>query len=195
MRRTNCFPVQFKVSSFLILFQLHYMFWSHSTTPSYSVDFDNSLFAGHVCLGLCVIVCLSVFVHASPHACIRLCPATLKGVGCSQYVLSCYFAFVCMCVCACTYRPYICVCLLKWSYLSQHSSPMTGGMEGSRGGDPQRDHGQLSRGPVSVEVQEQVEVWILNIEKLHGSSVFTPMVTALKGEDGDRLSTSSIPQT
>lgn len=26
--------------------------------------------------------------------------------------------------------------LLKWSYLSQHSSPMTGGMEGSRGGDP-----------------------------------------------------------
>lgn len=49
--------------------------------------------------------------------------------------------------------------------------------------------------PVSVEVQEQVEVWILNIEKLHRGSIFTPMATALKGEDGDGLSASSIPQT
>lgn len=49
--------------------------------------------------------------------------------------------------------------------------------------------------PVSVEVQEQVEVWILNIEKLHRSSIFTPMATALKEVDGDGLSASSIPQT
>lgn len=49
--------------------------------------------------------------------------------------------------------------------------------------------------PVSVEVQEQVEVWILNIEKLHRGSIFTPMATALKAEDRDGLSASSIPQT
>lgn len=35
--------------------------------------------------------------------------------------------------------------------------------------------------PVSVEVQ--VEVWILNIEKLHQGSIFTPMATAVKVED------------
>lgn len=58
-------------------------------------------------------------------------------------------------------------CPLKWSYLSQHSSPMMGGMEGSRGDDLDKEHRQLSRGQVSTEVQEQVEVWILDIEKKH----------------------------
>lgn len=51
---------------------------------------------------------------------------------------------------------------------------MTGGMDGgSRGGGPERDQRQLSRGPVSGEVQEQVEVWILNIEKLLGLNIYS----------------------
>lgn len=53
-------------------------------------------------------------------------------------------------VCVCTSDP-TSVCLLKWSYLSQHSSPMTGGIDGSRHGDPDRDHRQMSRVPVNVE--------------------------------------------
>ena len=83
---------------------------------------------------------------------------------------------VCTAVCACVC---VCACLLKWSYLYQHSSPMTGGMEGSRGGGgggcPERDQRRPSGGPVSTEVQEQVEVWILNIEKLHrGLDIYIP---------------------
>lgn len=86
-------------------------------------------------LGLCVIVSFLVFVHACPHACMRKCPSTLKGVGCIQYGLSCYFVFVCMHM----HTLHLCVAL-KWSYLSQHSYPMTGGMKGSRGGGgPERD--------------------------------------------------------
>lgn len=76
---------------------------------------------------------------------------------------------------------------------------MTGGMEGGRGGgggcSPERDQRQPSRSLVSVEVLEQVEVWILNIERLHQGSIFSPMVTALKVEDRDGLSACSIPQT
>lgn len=40
---------------------------------------------------------------------------------------------------------------------------MTAGMEGSRGGGPER--GDQRRASVRAEVQEQVEVWILNIEE------------------------------
>ncbi len=72
---------------------------------------------------------------------------------------------------------------------------MTAGMEGSWGGGPERDQRQPSRGPVSVKVQGQVEVWILNIDELHQGSIFGPMATAFNREDGDGLSASSIPQT
>lgn len=72
--------------------------------------------------------------------------------------------FKLFCICVCTSDP-TSVCLLKWSYLSQHSSPMTGGIDGSRYGDPDRDHRQMNRVPVNVEVQEQVEVWILHVRK------------------------------
>ena len=91
---------------------------------------------------------------------------------------------------------------LKWSYLSQHSCLMTGGMEGSRGGGPERGTQRYSwvgdtqpAAPVSAELQEQVDVWILNIEKIQRGSISTPVATALKGEDGDGLITNPIPQT
>lgn len=87
---------------------------------------------------------------------------------------------------------------LKWSYLSQHSSPMTGGMEGNRDGVLRGTRGSQagpSSSTVNVQVQEeQVEVWILNIEKLQWGSILTPMITTLKGGVGNGLRISSIPQ-
>ena len=54
--------------------------------------------------------------------------------------------------------PYASVCVrLKWSYLSQHSSPMTGGMEGGRGGGsgPKRVQWQPS-GDLAATVRVEV---------------------------------------
>lgn len=77
---------------------------------------------------------------------------TMWEASCSKRLLFCCFAFVCVCVCvrpgACAQRPYDCLRLLKWSYRSQHSSPMTGvwGWWGEDGGGsagvvyPERDH-------------------------------------------------------
>lgn len=48
------------------------------------------------------------------------------------------FMLMCVCVCVCALFLQLGVSL-KWSYLSQHSSPMTGGMEGNRDGGPERD--------------------------------------------------------
>lgn len=108
-------------------------------------------------------------------------------------------SFMLVHVCADIHTLHLCVSL-KWFYLSQHSSPMTGGMEENgmvvqRGTRSSCAEATQPATPVSVKVQEQVEVWILNIEKLHQGSIFIPIATALKAEVGDGLSASSIPQT
>lgn len=64
---------------------------------------------------------------------------------------------------------------------------MMGGMERSRGGDREGGPQADEQRPLNVEVQEQVEVWILNIEKLQHSSIFTPMATVLKREERDKV--------
>lgn len=112
------------------LFQLHAVFSPLYTPPSCSVSFDK--FVCRACLSWSLCHCLPVSVYACKPTCLHeIVPPALIGAGCSQYVLSCYFACVRMCVYTC--RPHICLCLLKWSYLSQHSSPMMGWMEGRRG--------------------------------------------------------------
>ena len=98
-------------------------------------------------------------------------------------------SFMLFCVCAHAYPNSVCV---FWSGLIFLSIPLPW-HEGWREAGVVVRRG--TRGPVRVEVQEQVEVWILNIEKLHQGSIFAPMATALKWEDGDGLSASSIPQT
>lgn len=69
-----------------------------------------------------------LFAHANPTGLNeRPEPPLFNSNTCGKYVL--------LHACAHASEP-TSARLLKWSYLSQHSSPMTGGMEGSRGGDP-----------------------------------------------------------
>lgn len=105
------------------LFQLHAVLFPLYTPPGCSVSFDKFVCRPRLSWSLCH--CLPVSVCACKPTCSHeIVPPALIGAGRSQYVLSCYFACVRMCVYTC--RPHICLCLLKWSYLSQHSSPMMG---------------------------------------------------------------------